>query len=132
MQTNMRLIRTMAADLPPAATPHRSKKKPFGVVSSGESDPSSTQSIPMPSASDMRTSQAFAANPSIIQQTPTGGAIGTDKPTRQSKRALDTEEAEFSDNKRFATPETVRRLFTSFQSSALIDANDKSSPYLHK
>jgi hypothetical protein len=129
MQTNMRLIRAMAADLPPAATPHRSKKKPFGIVPSDESDLSSTQSTPMPSASKTRTLQAFAATPSMIQQTP---PAATRKSTRQNKRALDTEEAEFSDSKRFATPKTVRRLFTSFRSSALIDANDKSSPYLHK
>ncbi|GAB7327766.1 hypothetical protein MBLNU13_g11577t2 [Cladosporium sp. NU13] len=128
MKTNIRLIRGMAADLPPAATPHRSKKKPFGVIPSGESDLPSTQSTPMPSAPDALPSQAFAATSSMIQQTLMAGNC---KRTRQSKRALDTEEAEFSDNKRFATPKTVRRLFTSFRSSALIDANDKSSPYLH-
>lgn len=65
----------------------------------------------------------------MLQQAST---VEARKKTRQSKRALDTEEAEFSDSKRFATPKTVRRLFTSFRSSALIDANDKSSPYLHK
>ena len=129
MQTNMRLIRAMVSDLPPAATPHRSKKKPFGVVPSGESDLSSTHSTPMPSASDKGTPQAFPAAPSMIQQTP---IAGTRTKTRQSKRALETEDAEFSDSKRFATPKTVRRLFTSFRSSALIDANDKSSPYMHK
>ena len=132
MQTNMRLIRAMAADLPPAATPHRSKKKPFGVLPSGEIDLPSTQSTPLPFASDMSASQAFAATPSIIQQTPTAGIAGTRKKNRQSKRALDSEDAEFSDSKRFATPKTVRHLFTSFRSSALIDANDKSSPYLQK
>lgn len=129
MQTNMRLIRAMASDLPPAATSHRSKKKPFGVVPSDESDLPSTQSTPIPSASDTRTPQAFAAAPLMIQQTPTAA---TRTNTRQSKRALETEDAEFSNSKRFATPKTVRRLFTSFRSSALIDANDKSSPYMHK
>ena len=129
MQTNMRLIRAMAADLPPAATPHRSKRKPFGVVPSNEDDLPRTQSTPVPSASDARTPQAFAATPSMLQQAST---VEARKKTRQSKRTLDTEEAEFSDSKRFATPKTVRRLFTSFRSSALIDANDKSSPYLHK
>jgi len=129
MQTNMRLIRAMANDLPPAATPHRSKKKPFGVVASSDSDLPSTRSTPMPSASDTRTPQAFAATSPMVQQTP---VAGTRKKTRQSKRALDTEEAEFSESKRFATPKTVRRLFTSFRSSALINANDKSSPYTHK
>ena len=132
MQTNMRLIRAMATDLPPAATPHRSKKKPFGVAPSGESDLPSTQSTPMPSASDVRMSQVFAATPLMLQQTPTAGTAGIRRTTRQKKRALDTEDVEFSDSKRFATPKTVRRLFTSFRSSALIDANDKSSPYLHK
>jgi hypothetical protein len=129
MQTNMRLIRAMATDLPPAATPHRSKKKPLGVVPSDESDLSSTLSTPMPSASDTRTPQAFVATSPMLQQTPMAGAHTK---TRQSKRALDADGAEFGDSKRFATPKTVRRLFTSFRSSALIDANDKSSPYLHK
>jgi hypothetical protein len=129
MQINMRLLRAMATDLPPAATPHRSKKKPFGVVPSDESDLPSTQSTPMPSASDTITPQAYAAASPMLQQTP---MAGTRTKTRQSKRVLDTEGAEFSDSKRFATPKTVRRLFTSFRSSALIDANDKSSPYLHK
>lgn len=65
----------------------------------------------------------------MLEQTPVTEARTK---TRQSKRALDTEGAEFGNSKRFATPKVVRRLFTSFRSSALIDANDKSSPYLHK
>jgi hypothetical protein len=83
----------------------------------------------MPSASDTRTPQAFAAGSPMLQETP---MAGTRTNTRQGKRALDSEEAEFNDSKRLATPKTARRLFTSFRSSALIDANDKSSPYLHK
>jgi len=129
MQTNMRLFRAMAAELPPAATPHRSKSKSIAIVGSGENDLASTQSTPMPSAFDRRTSKTFGATSSMVQQTPTNGSR---RDTRQRKRALDSEEAESNDRKRLATPTIVRRLFTSFRSSALIDANDKSSPYLHK
>lgn len=41
---------------------------------------------------------------------------------------VEEEEVELNDRKRFATPKTARRLFTSFQSVAMIDANDTSSP----
>jgi len=125
MQTNMCLIRAMATDLPPLATPHRSKKKL--TTTSDHGDLTSAQPAPMPSSFDMRTSQAFVATSTTLQQSPT---VKTRRQTQRSKRNLDVEEeeVELNDRKRFATPKTARRLFTSFQSVAMIDANDTSSP----
>jgi hypothetical protein len=117
----------MATELPPLATPHRSKRKP--TAASDGDDLASAQPTPMPSSFDIRTSQAFVATSTTLQQMPT---VKTRRQTQKSKRALDIEEAESNENKRFATPETRRRLFTSFQSAVLIDANDKSSPYVQQ
>jgi hypothetical protein len=120
LQTNVRLIRALATDLPPPATPHRSRSKAIAA-----SDDGST-STPLPSAFDMRKSQDFVATSETLQQTPT---MRTRRFTQKNKRALDAEEAEESASKRLATPTTNWRQFTSLRSSRMIDANEKSSPY---
>lgn len=128
MRTNMRLIRAMAAtDLPQPATPHRSKSK--AIAASHDGDHNSAPPTPLPSAFDMRTSQEFMATSETLQETPT---IKTRRFTQKSKRALESEETEASNSKRFAAPKRHQPQFTSLRSTTMIDANDKSSPYLRQ
>lgn len=123
LQTNMRLLKALATNLPPQATPHRSSRKTLTHFE--EDNLPSAQPTPVPSSFDLRASQEFVATSETLQQTPT---VNNSRQTRRSKRALDVDEAELSDSKRFATPKTNRRLFTSLQTWKLIDANAKSSP----
>jgi hypothetical protein len=125
MQTNMRLLRAMGAELPPPATRHRSKRKATAL---DDSDLLSAEP-PVTSAFDMKTSQAFVATSLTQQHTP---PVKTRRQTRMSKRALDIEEAESNDSARFATPKTDRHQFTTLQSAFMIDAHDKSSPYVQQ
>jgi hypothetical protein len=124
IQTNLRLIKGLAIDLPLPATPHRSKSKASAV--SEQENFSSYQSTPLTSAHDMKASQDFAVTSETLLMTP---SIKTRRQSQRNKRALDVEEAETRDSKRLATP--INRLqFTSLRSSRMIDANDRSSPYM--
>lgn len=128
VQTNVRLIRDLATDsLPPAASRSRSKLK--STIASDDDDLSSTQHTPTPSKFDMKASQAFDATSEILQETP---AMETRSHTRGKKRGAEDEVTEPNDGKRFATPATTRQRFTSFRSKRMIEANDRSSPYLPK